>query len=76
VCPPEGETLHDARARLRPILQRLSRKHKQAAVALVVPEPLATLLHGLLTDQEVSRLWPTSKAGGASSWESLPLAVR
>jgi len=41
VCPPEGETLMDARPRVDAFLKRISRKHKSGVVVVVVADPLA-----------------------------------
>lgn len=76
VCPPGGETLQEARQRCRKALQKVLKKHKRGSVALVLPEPLATVVRGLLTEQEVSGLWPTDRAlATAMLWESIPLSV-
>lgn len=48
ICPPEGETVEDAEVRLRPVLRSLLRRHRQEAVAIVVPEPCAQLVAHLL----------------------------
>lgn len=42
VCPPEGETLMDARPRVDAFLKRISRKHKSGVVVVVVADPLAS----------------------------------
>ncbi len=44
VCPPEGETLGQARQRIAPILNRLLRKHRRTTIALVAPSPLIELI--------------------------------
>jgi phosphoserine phosphatase len=42
ICPPEGETLSDACERLQKVLTRSIRKY--AVLAIVAPEPLATVI--------------------------------
>lgn len=42
ICPPEGETLSDACQRLERVLTRAMRKHE--VLAIVAPEPLATVI--------------------------------
>ncbi len=44
VCPPEGETLVDARPRVDAFLKRISRKHKSGVVVVVVADPLASVI--------------------------------
>lgn len=48
VCPPEGECVEEALARLREVIRPLLRKHRDEAFALVVAEPLASLIAGYL----------------------------
>ena len=42
ICPPEGETLLDACQRLQRVLSKAIRKY--SVFAIVVPEPLATVI--------------------------------
>ena len=44
VCPPEGETLMDVRPRVDALLKRISRKHKNGVVVIVVADPLASVI--------------------------------
>ena len=44
VCPPEGETLQEAKERLRAALAKLTKKHKQGTIAIVLAQPLASVL--------------------------------
>jgi probable phosphoglycerate mutase len=53
VCPPEGETLGDALERARAALEKLVRKQKAGAIALVVPEPLAGIVRSLLVKEQM-----------------------
>jgi broad specificity phosphatase PhoE len=48
VRPPEGETLQEARERLRAALAKLAKKHKSGTVALVLGQPLADVLRCML----------------------------
>ncbi len=50
ICPPEGETLEEARDRLRKALAKLAKKHKTGAVGLVLGQPLASILRCMLHD--------------------------
>jgi broad specificity phosphatase PhoE len=50
VRPPEGETLGEARERLKIALAKLAKKHKTGAVALVLGQPLANVLRCMLHD--------------------------
>ena len=57
VCPPEGEPVGAAVERVRHAMARLLRKHKTGLVAVVVPEPLASLVQGALRHEELGDLW-------------------
>ena len=57
VCPPDGEPISNALARVRGALARLTRKHKTGTIALVIPEPLATLVRSILSHSDVGDLW-------------------
>ena len=57
VCPPEGEPLGAAFDRVKAALERLLKKNRTGNIALVVPEPLYTLVRCLLEDAEVGDLW-------------------
>jgi probable phosphoglycerate mutase len=72
VCPPNGETLKQARQRLQELLGRLAKKHKEGTVGLVTPEPLASVLHCLLLHEEVGGLWRVNGDKGPP-WELIDL---
>jgi broad specificity phosphatase PhoE len=57
VCPPGGEPLEAAQERVRSTLVRLLRKHTSGTIALVAPEPLATLIRSFLSDSDLGDLW-------------------
>lgn len=64
VCPPEGEPISTALERVRAAITRLTRKHKTGTIALVVPEPLASLVRCTLNQTEVGDLWRAECEGG------------
>ena len=57
VCPPDGEPISNALERVRAALARLTRKHKTGTIALVIPEPLASLVRSILNRSDVGDLW-------------------
>lgn len=57
VCPPEGEMLSDGRQRVVTSLEKLLKKHRKGVIAIVLPEPLATVAYGSLTNTELGDLW-------------------
>jgi broad specificity phosphatase PhoE len=48
VCPPQGEAISNALERLKGVLKPLLKRHRDEAIGLVVPEPLAGLLAAYL----------------------------
>lgn len=56
VCPPEGETVGQARERLKAALARLTKKHKTGAIALVLAQPLASVMRSFLRQEETPEI--------------------
>ncbi len=70
VCPPEGETVMSAMQRVAGVLKKLLKKHKEdEAIALVAPEPLASVIRHVVRKDELGDLWDT--AGGCGCWEAI-----
>jgi len=69
VCPPEGEMISDAAGRVRAAMTKLLKRHKKGAVAMVVPEPLASLVRHFFLRGELGDLWKVTNGHG--SWEVL-----
>jgi len=57
VCPPEGESLQKVRERLRVALVKITKKQKSGTVAIVVPEPVTSVLRNVLRHDELGNLW-------------------
>jgi probable phosphoglycerate mutase len=57
VCPPQGETLAIARQRVQAALTKLFKKHKDGLLAIVTPEPLASVVRNVLSQGEWGDLW-------------------
>lgn len=71
VCPPQGEMLESAQKRVRNVLLRLLKKHKDGVVALVVAEPLASLVRSYLEDRGLGDFWKAECDCGA--WELIDI---
>jgi probable phosphoglycerate mutase len=68
VCPPQGETVSAAKQRVQTAINKVIKKHKaDGLVALVVPEPLASIVRHMLTQVELGDLWHS--ADDAGKWE-------
>ncbi len=76
VCPPQGETLSAAKQRVSAALAKLLKKHKtDAMVAIVVPEPLASVVRNVVRNEEWGDLW--QRPTDAAQWQliDVPEAV-
>lgn len=69
VCPPEGERLQDAQQRVRRALVKMLKRHKEGAIAIVVSEPLASMIRTSLSDAELGDLWQGQL--GCGQWEQI-----
>ena len=69
VCPPEGEMLSEAEDRVRAAVTKLLRRNKEGVIAVVVPEPLASLVRRFIKHDELGDLWKA--LGGHGRWEVL-----
>ena len=73
VCPPEGETLQHAQARLQTVLARITKKHKSGTIAVVLNDPLASLCRGILLQDKLGDLWQSS-GHPRQLWESIAVS--
>ncbi len=69
VCPPDGEPIAGAKARVTDVLRRLQKKHKEGTIAIVVPEPLTSVVRHVLNREELADLWQGSERCGL--WEAI-----
>ncbi len=72
VRPPGGETLDEVRLRLSKLIKKIQRKHKSGTVAIVVPEPAASVLRSQLDKREIGDLWKAECRSG--EWQSIEVA--
>jgi len=71
VCPPEGESFAHARTRVEKALAKIQKKHKEGVVALVIPEPLTSVVRSVLCENKHLDMWKAEcNAGG---WELFQL---
>lgn len=67
VQPPAGETLDQATRRIEAAMTKLLKKHKEGMIALVLSEPMASLVRRYLNHGELGDLWKAAKDHG--QWE-------
>jgi probable phosphoglycerate mutase len=76
VCPPQGETISEAKQRVQAALAKLLKKHRsEGMVALVVPEPLASIVRHVVRHDDLGNLWQYCRE--SAHWEliEMPEAV-
>jgi broad specificity phosphatase PhoE len=76
VCPPGGETVEQARVRVSKMLTKIERKYRTGTVAVVVPDPLASVVRSVLLGDAMGNLWQNET--DEARWElieSQPAAV-
>jgi phosphoserine phosphatase len=73
VCPPQGETVAAARKRVETAISKITRKQKDALVAIVVANPLASIVRHVLTGDHLCDLWNPSNQ--LASWELIDRAT-
>ncbi len=69
VCPPQGEMLGDAEERVRTVMTKLLKRHKEGTIAVVVPEPLLSLVRRFIKHDKLGDLWKA--ANGHGRWEAV-----
>ncbi|HVU88597.1 MAG TPA: histidine phosphatase family protein [Pirellulales bacterium] len=72
VRPPQGETLGEATERVDRILEKLLKRHREGVIALVIPEPLGSLVKARLCQGKVGDLWQASACHG--DWQLLEIS--
>ena len=71
VCPPEGEMIEQAELRIGTAMNKLLRRHKEGVIALVIPEPLASLVRRHFKNDDLGDLWKALADHG--HWEVFDL---
>ena len=73
-CPPEGEAMQEACQRVRQALVPIVRRHRHGTIAIVVPEPLASIVRCTLVQSDLPNLWAVECDTGV--WESIDVATQ
>lgn len=73
LCPPGGESILQAQERVLKEINRLAKRITTGNVALVIPEPLATIVHAMLEGEELRDLWKAETDAG--KWELIGAAT-
>lgn len=69
ICPPDGESIEEARTRAEQTVKKIRRKHKKGHVALVVSEPFASVLRSVIDEKvALENLWDAECRSGCWEW--------
>lgn len=71
VCPPAGESLSSAQRRISEFFSKFVRRHRNQVIALVVPEPLASVIACYAQNREYADAWKCECDCG--SWQVIDL---
>jgi len=63
VCPPGGESLQQAAARSMKAIHRVLRKSRNQVIAMVIPDPLASLVAAHLNEEAMPDIWKVETDG-------------
>ena len=72
VCPPDGETLVDARDRVDQFLTRIRKKHPSGTIVVVAPQPLLSVIRSCLDPDAEPQAWTTVPESG--KWETFTVS--
>jgi len=76
ICPPQGEPIEDALERVKAALRPLLRRHRDEAIGLVVAEPIAQLIAGVLRQEAHVHLDDDVPTGGFERIEVVAVSGR
>lgn len=68
-CPPGGETVAEAESRVDKMLAKLCKKHADETIAIVIPEPMASLVASKLKATDLQDVWKSEQDNGV--WEMI-----
>jgi broad specificity phosphatase PhoE len=67
LCPPKGESIRDARARVVKAVRKVLRGSREDVIAIVIPDPMAWVVEGLLCGTTRKSLWDAET--DSAKWE-------
>ncbi len=73
ICPPGGEAIRDAKARVAKALRKVIKKGRDEAVTLVIPDPLAMVVQCAISGEMLHDLWKCETDHGR--WQLLEAAI-
>ncbi len=73
LCPPGGETIQQAKTRVLKAIKKVTKRSSGGTIALVIPDPLASIVHSILEGDDIRDLWKSET--DAAQWELIEAAV-
>jgi phosphoserine phosphatase len=73
IQPPEGETLDEAEQRMEAAMAKLLKRHKEGVIAIVLSEPMASLVRRYFDHGPLGDLWKASAVHG--QWEVIEVGA-
>jgi broad specificity phosphatase PhoE len=73
LCPPGGETIQQAKDRVIKAIKKVTKRSGGGTIALVIPDPLASIVHSILEGDDIRDLWKSET--DAAQWELIEAAV-
>lgn len=73
ICPPEGEAISAAQRRMQRAVARITRKHRQGTLAIVIPEPLYSITRSYLRGGGLSDFWKSQL--DSAVWSTVELGA-
>lgn len=64
ICPPDGESIREAKNRVTKAVRKVVRKSGDEMIAIVIPDPMAWVVESLLTGAALSDLWKAETDSG------------
>ena len=73
LCPPGGETIQQAKDRVVKAIKKVTKRSGGGTIALVIPDPLASIVHSILEGDDMGDLWKSET--DAAQWELIEASV-
>ena len=73
ICPPGGESIRDAKARVIKAVRKVLRKSGDEVIAIVIPDPMAWIVESVLSGKELIDLWNAET--DCARWELIESVV-
>ncbi len=73
-CPPGGESVRNAKARVLKAVRKIVRKSGDEVVAIVIPDPMAAVVQSVLSGEEIRDFWKSETDSGR--WDLIESVIR